>query len=78
MPIPDEIIKAIIAAIGSGLFKKKPYMLHHWDAAKWASYGPFSARQCKKAKKALVVLGENPAMFCILRKGVPPPPGGPK
>lgn len=75
------IIEAIITAITviPGLLKKKPYTLWYWPAKDpWEERLTSSARQCKKTQAALVDLGSNPAWFAILRKGVKPPPGGPK
>lgn len=79
--IPATVIEAVIGAIIGAIpaiFKKKPYTLWYWEPPAWKEIGTFSARQCRKAMAELVRLGENPARFSILRKGIKPPAGGPK
>lgn len=73
------IVSAFLGVI-PGLLKKKPFTLWRWSrpAKVWENCGTYSARQCRKAMNELVRLGDDPALFAILRKGVPPPKDGPK
>lgn len=73
------IVGAILGII-PGLLKKKPFTLWRWNrpVKVWDNCGTYSARQCKKAMKELIRLGDDPILFAILRKGVPPPKDGPK
>lgn len=78
----------IISVIGTiigvlpGMLKKRPYVLWQWikPARTWFNCGTYSARQCRKAKAALIRIDSTlaDADFAILRKGVPPPKDGPK
>lgn len=79
--VAADVISIIAAALGflPGLFKKKAYTLWYWPAKDpWDEKGTFSKRQCLKVQTELERLGCNPNWFSILRKGVKPPPGGPK
>ena len=78
----STIVSIVAALLGivPGIFKKKAYTLWQWDIQRktWINHGTFSARQCKKLRKELIRLGQDPATFTILRKGAVPPHEGPK
>lgn len=72
------IVTGILGLI-PGLIRKKQFCLWFWNSVKWEMKGgPFSSRQCRKTKSALVSIGMDAARFVILRKGVTPPDHGPK
>lgn len=74
MPSVIPIIGPIIDIVLKVTKKKKYALWYKQDSGKWIKKGgPFSARQCRKTREALIKLGTyEPDRFCILHDGVTP------
>jgi hypothetical protein len=69
-----SVILGVLGLVPS-IFKHKPFCLWYWEPPKWIlKAGPFSSRQCRRQKAALVSIGMDETRFRVLRKGVEPPP----